>query len=198
MSRRGEIHAKPSFSARQRMSQGQKGKRVPPRTLEQRKHLSEIQSEMADHYRQKALEQWQNPEIRDKQTKAILSGSHIRPTKAEYELEILIEIACSKEYKYVGDGKVIIGGMCPDFINILGKKKVIEMFGDYWHKGQDPQDKINKYKTFGFECLVIWESDLTRLSKLELLTMIKKFNSIENNAPENITETFIPKQLNLF
>ena len=35
-----------------------------------------------------------------------------------------------------------------------------EVFGDYWHRGQNPQDRIDTFKPFGFETLVIWEREL--------------------------------------
>jgi len=199
--RTGEIHKKPNSFSRMRMSQGQKGKLMPKRTVSQKEHISKVQLGLSEHYSKKAKEQWQNPEIRDRQTKAILAGSHIRPTRAEYELEILIDIACPKEYKYTGDGQVIIGGMCPDFTNTNGKEKVIEMFGDYWHKGQDPQDKIDKYKKYGFNCLVIWESELKEKSKFEIITLIKEFNnSIHSVNKEEIIKKEIEQsvQLSLF
>ena len=52
--------------------------------------------------------------------------------------------------------------MNPDFININGEKKVIELFGEHWHdteeKGQE--NRINKFKQFGFDCIVIWGKEL--------------------------------------
>jgi len=196
MSRKGEIHRKPNFAARQRMSQGQKGKRVPPRTEEQKEHLRQVQLGIREVYVQKATEQWQNPEIRDRQTRAILAGSHIRPTKAEYDLEILINTVCPNQYKYTGDGQVIIGGMSPDFTNINGQKKVIEMFGDYWHQGQNPQDKINRYLQYGFDCLIIWEHELRE--RQNTLNRIKEFNNIQSNPEFAIKVTVEVKQLSMF
>ena len=38
--------------------------------------------------------------------------------------------------------------------------KLIELYGDYWHRGQDPQDRIDLFKDAGYECLVIWEHEL--------------------------------------
>ena len=99
-----------------------------------------------------------------------------RPNKFENNLYNLINIVCPNEYKYVGDGSIIIGGLNPDFININGKKKLIEAFGDYWHQGQNPKDRISKYAEFGFDCLVIWEHELEQKSKEELVEAIKNFN----------------------
>jgi len=96
--------------------------------------------------------------------------------KLELKLGSLISIACPREYKYTGNGKVIINGLCPDYTNRNGKKKVIEVFGDYWHNGENPQIKIDKYSEFGFDCLVIWEHELKEKSELELVKIIKEFN----------------------
>ena len=76
--------------------------------------------------------------------------------------------------KYTGNGVVVISGLCPDFTNCNGQKKVIEMFGDYWHKGQNPQDRIDKFESFGFGCLVIWESEIKDEELVKI--RIREFN----------------------
>ncbi len=82
----------------------------------------------------------------------------------------------SLPYRYVGNGQFILGGKCPDFLNFNGQKKLIELFGDYWHKGENPQGRIDYFKQYGFDTLVIWEHELTEPSKLRerLLT----FNAV--------------------
>jgi len=107
---------------------------------------------------------WANPNYRDRVVKAVISASHKRPTQPEETLGEILQLLFPNQYKYTGDGTMIIGGLCPDFTNVNGQKKVIEMFGDYWHEGQDPQVKINRYRDFGFNCLVIWESELNNHS----------------------------------
>lgn len=82
-----------------------------------------------------------------------------RPTKPELELINIIK-QNRLPYKYVGDGEFILGGKCPDFLNVNGQKKVIEVFGDYWHKNDNPRDRINFFKKYGFDCLIIWEHEL--------------------------------------
>ena len=47
----------------------------------------------------------------------------------------------------------------PDFI-IEGQKMVIELFGDYWHKGENPKDRIKEYDDVGYKCLILWESEI--------------------------------------
>jgi hypothetical protein len=60
----------------------------------------------------------------------------------------------------------VVAGKCPDFVNVNGQKKIIELFGDYWHRGQNPQDRIDVFKPFGYETLVIWQRELEDLKSL--------------------------------
>lgn len=65
------------------------------------------------------------------------------------------------EYRFVGDGSFWIGGKNPDFINVNGQKKIIEMFGDYWHsrevtgtsKRSHLQERIKHFAKYGFKDL---------------------------------------------
>lgn len=41
--------------------------------------------------------------------------------------------------------------------------------GDYWHKGQNPQDRIDCFTPFGYRTLVIWESELKNINNVEQL-----------------------------
>ena len=114
--------------------------------------------------------QWKDPEYRKKMTRILREqslkgkwkGILRKPNKAEQKLAALVQTVCPNEYRYVGDGKVIIDGKCPDFINCNGQKKIIELFGDYWHKGQDPQKRMERFRQFGFNTLVVWEHELNQ------------------------------------
>ena len=99
-------------------------------------------------------------ESRERRLKAVLKGVAARPNRSELKLEALLGEWFPREWKYVGNGEVIIGRRCPDFINVNGKKSVIELFGDYWHRNDDPAIKIAEYADYGFTCLVIWEREL--------------------------------------
>lgn len=84
-----------------------------------------------------------------------------RPTSPE---QLVIDFNISSLW-YCGNGKfwIKIDGhwLNPDF-KVHGKKKGVEVFGSYWHKGEDPQDRIDLFKKAGYECLVIWENDLKK------------------------------------
>jgi len=93
-----------------------------------------------------------------------IAKSCAKPNQAEAKLMELINEACPNQYKYTGDASVKIAGLYPDFFNVNGKKKVIELFGDYYHSEQVIQSKdwratelgrIMAYNSYGFDCLII-------------------------------------------
>lgn len=92
--------------------------------------------------------------------KKIIEARHIKPNKQELRLDSWLAETFPNEWKYVGNGQLIINGKCPDFTNVNGKKALIELYGDYWHRGENPKDRISMFKEFGFETLIIWESEL--------------------------------------
>jgi len=125
--------------------------RSPPE--ETRKKLSKAQTD-----------NWRDPQY----TIMMMKQMHIRPTRPERKLEDILNRHFPRQYKYTGDGKLVIHGMRPDFANCNGKKLVIELFGDYWHSkkviGEDWRrselGKIMAYNNLGYRCLVIWEHEL--------------------------------------
>lgn len=117
----------------------------------------------------------------------ILKGANREPNRKELRLGQLIDMACPNEYIYTGDGGFAIGGKIPDFTNVNGHKKVIELFGDYWHgdalyNGQ-VQMKWHRteegcretYAHYGFDCLVIWEKELKSQTVEQLVSRIREF-----------------------
>lgn len=106
--------------------------------------------------RRAKLRSWQDEEY----VKMMMRSHHVKPNKLEINLKNLLNEILPNEYKYVGDGQFIVGSKCPDFLNISGKKKLIELYGDYWHRNHNPQDRIEYFRQYGFDTLVIWESEL--------------------------------------
>lgn len=109
---------------------------------------------------------WLNPQFRQQRISNIMKAQHLKPNKKEQLLNIILQQNFPNEWKYVGNGEIIIGGLCPDFINCNGKKKIIELFGDYWHiKKVDSitdteEGRINFFNKYGFGTLIIWEHEL--------------------------------------
>lgn len=90
----------------------------------------------------------------------------VRPTVGEHKFMSLCE-EHNLPIRYVGDGQVIIGGRCPDFIHRT-EDKVIEIFGSYWHSDANSRVKpcyhyqptMEHYKRCGFDCLILWDYEL--------------------------------------
>lgn len=130
-----------SIEARQKCSKANKGKRYSPKT--------EFTSE-----RMKALHR--DETYMEKVRKSL----NIKPNKPESIILNFLNMLYPSQWKYTGNFSFTINGKCPDFVNCNGQKKIIELFGDYWHRGENPQDRINEFKPFGYDTLVIWEREL--------------------------------------
>ena len=114
-----------------------------------------------------------NPE---KRIKASMKALHIRPNKPETELNILLQQLFPNEYKFVGDGSFLIERKCPDFVNVNGKKKIIELFGRVFHNPKKSffkipyerteQGRIELFKKNGFDTLIVWDSELDNVPVL--------------------------------
>lgn len=89
-----------------------------------------------------------------------------RPTSLEIDIQRYLD---PNEWKYCGDGSVILNGHCPDFININGKKQVILANGLYWHtervgrtKKQAENVEKKPYDELGYNVIFIWSDDFKR------------------------------------
>lgn len=142
------------------------------KTLELAKDLQYITK-----LRQASLKLWQDPEW----VRQMMLARQAKPNKLEQRL-IKILAEHFPEYKYNGDFSqgVLLGGLTPDFVNVNGKKKVIELFGTFFHTGERATSwkrtelgKIMVYNSLGFECLVIW--DYETQDEGELLEKIRAF-----------------------
>jgi hypothetical protein len=129
---------------------------------------SMLGKKVSEETKAKHREWWENPENKERAIRAWIKASHIRPNIPETKIGNILNGLYPNEWKYTGDGSFIIGGLLPDFLCINGDKKVIELFGDYYHSGKrignwnrTEQGRIETFSKFGFSCLVIWESELS-------------------------------------
>jgi len=97
----------------------------------------------------------------------VMLSNRVRPNKAELKLQEILDRYFPKQWKFVGDGEVIIGGLCPDFINVNNEKTLLELYGSYWHSSKLLRNwkstelgRIMHYNSYGFKCLIIWEKEL--------------------------------------
>jgi hypothetical protein len=104
----------------------------------------------------------------DDYVKKQMLSRKLSPNKKEMVLDKKLCELFPGQYKFVGCGDVIIGGKCPDWININGQKKIIELFGNYWHRGQNPDNRIEQFRRYGYKTLVIWESEMKSMGDMEL------------------------------
>lgn len=151
----GEKGHKKSDESRRKMSIAKKGKRISPAT--------EFTSE-------KMKAKYRDPIYIKKMQKAWA----IKPNKAEILMLKLLDELYPEEWKYTGDFSMTINGKCPDFVNCNGKKLIIEYWGDHWHRGEDPQDRIDAFKPFGYNTLVIWGHELKNMDAV--IARIHEFN----------------------
>jgi very-short-patch-repair endonuclease len=110
-----------------------------------------------------------DPDLRERNRRHLEKAraeSNRRPNKPETQLQQVLDAEYPHQWKYTGDGKLIIGGYNPDFANCNGRKLLIELFGDYWHtkkadKWSDTElGRVMAFNSLGFRCLVIWEHEL--------------------------------------
>jgi len=92
------------------------------------------------------------------------SSHNKKINKSEQKLLDILNNLFPSNYKFVGGFEVMIGGFFPDFININGQKKIVELYGDYWHNisGSEEKDnnRLQKYSEYGYKTLVVWEKEL--------------------------------------
>ena len=122
------------------------------------------------------LELWRQDDFKKKMVRAIVRAVCKHPNKAETKLDTLLQLVFPNEYKYVGDGSFIIAGKCPDFVNVNGKKKIIELFGVAFHNPnhaffevpyeRTQQGRIELFREYGFDTLIVWDFELDNIPLL--------------------------------
>ena len=147
-----------------------KGMKRPTWVCEKLKNVPRTE-EWKCKQRKAALQAWRDPVIRQRRVEAIFRASGRRPNFVEQKVLTILDSNFPSQWKYVGDGKLIIGGKCPDYWN--GGHKLIELFGDFWHKGENPQRRIDHFVKHNYNCLVIWEHELA--DRASITHRIKEF-----------------------
>jgi len=106
-------------------------------------------------------QKWKDPIYKARRLKQMLQFKV--PTRPEQKV---IDICKRFElpFTFVGNGKLIIDGFNPDFVNTNGEKSLIEVFGDYWHNRADWKERDERrfrvYSKYGYKTLVLWEHEL--------------------------------------
>ena len=113
------------------------------------------------------------PETLYKIHAALNKSLHIRPNKSEKKLFNILDKLYPTQWVFVGDWSMTLAGKNPDFVNCNGKKIIIELYGDYWHRNDNPAERIKIFSNYGYDTLIIWESELCDENKVS--EKIKEF-----------------------
>ncbi len=109
----------------------------------------------------------EHPEMAEKRIRTWLASAKMKPNKCELKLLAILNELAPNQYRYTGDGSMIIAGRMPDFVNVNGSKKIVELFGQHWHSPEEESERIGYFRQFGFSTLVIWETELSNLDALK-------------------------------
>jgi dCMP deaminase len=123
--------------------------------------------------------------------------------KSEAKLFYILSKCKNNEFIYVGNNPIIkftFGGKIPDFIDV-NNKKIIELFGDYWHsekktgrnKELEEYVRTSYFESLGYNTLIIWEYELKDENKL-----IQKLEKFIENKKKNIIENLSSKEKDLY
>ena len=97
-------------------------------------------------------------------------------------LDSIIQKNFPNEFRFVGDGSILIEGFNPDFIDCNGRKLIIEMNGTHWHNIPEmiekDKRKMDAYSRYGYRTLIIWENELNNYESIKC--KIREFLSTLN------------------
>jgi len=167
-----------------------KGKNISEKT---KKKISEslrggawVNDECRNKMKEIMQSKWKTEYFRKKFLEGMKKTTKITPNNLEVKM-IDIMKKNNFPFSFVGNGNFWINGggtsYNPDFIhNDKTQKKLIEIFGDFWHNKEDHKkrdvERIKTYKEKGFGVLVIWENQIKTAAE-EVITKINKF--LEND-----------------
>jgi hypothetical protein len=121
---------------------------------------------------------WSDPDKVKIMVSNMRMARQAKPNKVENKILDLLNKYFPNEWEYVGNGKLVIDRKCPDFVRNHGNNQLIELFGDYWHRGENPQDRIDLFKKNGYDTLVIWQSDIKKLHEDGIVCRIQEFMNV--------------------
>ncbi len=152
------------------------------KSLETKQRMSTAQQKRSSEISQQFKALWNNPDY----AKRIMKSWGKRPTNLEKVLSYMLRHVCPREFRYNGDGrlKLEFDGIYPDFVNVNGKKKVIEVFAPY-HKllkygtiAEYEKQRMERFKKIGYEVLFIEKDEFKHRIDLgnKILTFVHNPN----------------------
>ena len=101
-------------------------------------------------------------------------GVDIKPNRVEIKLMEILNELFPNEFEYTGDFSFWVGTKNPDFKH-KNDKKVIELFGDYWHSEEvtginerlHEIERTNHFEQYGYNVLIIWENEIKNIERIK-------------------------------
>jgi len=131
---------------------------------------SKLSTEHKEKIRQAGKRLFSNREYREKRLELMLKALLKRPTSLEKRMMDLIQ-KHNLPYKYTGNGSFWIGypPKNPDFVNINGEKKLIEVGNIYHHQGDYIEKRREHYAQYGWESYIFIKDVLDEKQILAVL-----------------------------
>ncbi|MEK6732109.1 MAG: hypothetical protein AABY55_00635 [Candidatus Omnitrophota bacterium] len=125
---------------------------------------------MKSKYSARTKLRWQDPEFQKKMKEALSQ----RPNALENDFYNKV-IEKIPNLVYVGCFDFFVNGKNPDFIldENGNTSKCIDLFGDYWHKDENPQERVRHFKDAGYNLLVIWEHEWKNHQNMVISNVVK-------------------------
>jgi very-short-patch-repair endonuclease len=119
-----------------------------PKSIEHRIKLSSVLKSVM-------LKRWKNSGEAFK----MRSGFSKHPNSLESAVTLLLNRLYPTDWKFVGDGSVLLAGLSPDIIHTR-KKLIIECNGRYWHSNPDWEDhRKARLELHGYKILYLWDDE---------------------------------------
>ena len=82
-------------------------------------------------------------------------------------------------YRYTGNGQFLLMGKCPDFVHVKDRK-IIEMYGERWHKPEEEQQRIELFARSEYHSLIVWQKELSPKNRKNLYRRLLEFDKLDD------------------
>ncbi|MEA1998114.1 MAG: hypothetical protein U9N61_02140 [Euryarchaeota archaeon] len=137
-------------------------------------------------------ELWQDP----KYISRVFKGLNAKPNKLERKVDKILQKLVPGEFRYNGDFScgVVLAGLVPDFVNVNGRKILIEVFGANYHDEKVMKEKFKDtlnwkrtefgrkavYSQLGFDCIILWDYNLYKKdAEAHIASELRKYELME-------------------
>lgn len=108
------------------------------------------------------IDAWSDPTVKRKRVLRSVAGNSKSPNGPETKLLRFLEALSPGTWKY-NHKSLCIDNKFPDFYH-TELPLLIEVYGRYWHKDDDPADRIAFFELRGYRTLVLWDDELNEIT----------------------------------